>query len=265
MTRNMRVLVTGGSGQLGRVFASLSGDTYHLRLTYNANRFEAPGHEVLRMDLTDYASVLGAMQGMEAVVHLGADSASPGTWESVLPNNIVGTYNAYEAAREAGVNRFVYASSNHATGYGLSEAGVIGPDAPIRPTGIYGVSKCFGEALGRYYNDRYGMQVICLRIGTCHGGETIAGQRAYLQRTVELGGFHPYTLRESLSMWLSSADMVQLIHKSLETDCPFGIFYGISANTPAAFDLSETRRVLGYAPVDNVQDLFDRPIDLLGR
>ena len=264
MTRNMRVLVTGGSGQLGRVFASLSGDTYHLRLTYNANRFEAPGHEVLRMDLTDYASVLGAMQGMEAVVHLGADSASPGTWESVLPNNIVGTYNAYEAAREAGVNRFVYASSNHATGYGLSEAGVIGPDAPIRPTGIYGVSKCFGEALGRYYNDRYGMQVICLRIGTCHGDDDLVDQRERMHEAVARGGSYPYNPLEYLSMWLHPEDMSQLVHKSLETDCPFGIFYGISANTPAAFDLSETRRALGYNPRYNVQDLFEVPIASLG-
>jgi hypothetical protein len=77
------------------------------------------------------------------------------------------------------------------------------------------------------------------------------------------GGSYPYGPREYVSMWLHPQDMTQLIEESLETDCPFGIFYGISGNTPAAFDLSETRRVLGYAPRYNVQDLFDVPISSL--
>jgi len=263
MTRNMKVLITGGSGQLGQIFARHYGDYYALRLTYNTHPFEAPGHEVIQMDLTDYEAVLRAMQGVEAVVHFGADSRGQGPWESILPNNIVGTYNAYEAARESGVTRLVFASSNHAAGFAAKEA-VVGPDAPIQPDSLYGVSKCFGESLGRYYHDRYSMQVICLRIGTCHGEDDYADQRARLQAVVDRGGSYPYDAPTTLSMWLSNTDMSQLVHRSLETDCPFGIFYGISDNTPAAFDLSETKRVLGYEPKDNVQDLFDQPITSLG-
>lgn len=260
MTRNMKVLVTGGSGQLGQMFLRHYGDCYALRLTYNTHPFEAPGHEVVQIDLTEYDDVLRAMEGMEAVVHFGADSASRAPWDSILPNNIEGTYNAYEAAREAGVMHFVFASSNHAAGFALKEQDMVGPDAPIRPDDLYGVSKCFGEALGRFYHDRYGMRVICLRIGMCHGEEGYAGQRAYLEEVIERGGSYPYDTPTTLSMWLSPTDMSQLVHRSLETDCPFGIFYGISDNTPPAFDLSETKRVLDYEPQDDVQDLFDRPI-----
>jgi nucleoside-diphosphate-sugar epimerase len=182
----------------------------------------------------------------------------------MLPNNIVGTYNVYEAARQAAVSRLIYASSNHAAGFAVKAGNMVGPDAPVRPDSLYGVTKCFGEALGRYYHDVYGMQVICLRIGTCHGGDDLADQRQRMHAAVARGGSYPYSSREYVSMWLHPEDMSQLVHKSLETECPFGIFYGISANTPAAFDLSATRRELGYAPRYNVQDLFDVPISSLG-
>ena len=254
------VLITGGSGQLGRMFVRHSGNRYTLRLTYNNHPFEAPGHEVIQLDVTDLGDVKRAMQGVEAVVHFAADSAGRGPWESMLPNNIVGTYHVFEAARQAGVPRLVYASSNHAAGFAVLEGIPVGPDAPIRPDSLYGVSKCFAEALGRFYHDRHGMQVICLRIGTCHGGDDLAEQRERMHAAVARGGSYPYGPREYVSMWLHPEDMSQLVCKSLETDCPFGVFYGISDNRPAAFDLSETRRALGYAPRYNVQDLFDVPI-----
>jgi uronate dehydrogenase len=268
MTQGMQVLVTGGSGQLGRVFARHYGGFYRLRLTYHAHPIAPlphPNVEVVPMDLTDYASVSRAMQGAQAVVHLGADSSLSGTWESVLANNIRGTYHAYEAAREAGVKRFVYASSNHAAGLDIVERDTLGPGAPIRPDSLYGVGKCFGESLGSYYHDQYGMQVTCLRIGSCHGEDDLADQRVRMRDAVARGGGHPYNVPQYLSIWLSNRDMTQLLYRSLETDCPWGIFYGISDNTPAAFDLSETKRLLGYAPQDNVQDLFDVPIASLGR
>ena len=169
MTKGI-VLVTGGSGRLGRMFLRHTGDRYTLCLTYNSHPFEAPGHEVIQLDVKDLNSVLRAMQGVEAVVHFAADSAGRGPWESMLPNNIVGTYHVFEAARQAGVSRVIYASSNHAAGYAVKEGFPVGPDAPVRPDSRYGVTKCFAEALGRFYHDRYGMQVICLRIGTCPVG-----------------------------------------------------------------------------------------------
>lgn len=174
------VLFTGGDGQLGGMFLGQSGDRHRLRLTYLDQPIEAPGHEVLQLDVTDFERTLQAVQGVKAVVHFAADSAGRGPWGSMLPNNIVGAYNVFEAARQAGVPRLVYASSNHAAGFAVKEGGVIGPDAPIRPDSIYGVTKCFGEALGRFYHDVHGMQVICLRIGTCHGSIDLEDQRQRL-------------------------------------------------------------------------------------
>jgi len=264
MTRNIKVLVTGGSGQLAQVFLQHYGEQYQLRLTYYTRPFEAPGHEVIRVDLADYGQVLEAMEGIEAVVHLGADTRGSAPWDSILRNNIVGTYHVFEAARQAGVRRIVYASSNHAAGYALAEQDMIGPDAPVRPDSLYGVSKCFGEALGSYYHDRHGLDIVCLRIGSSHGGVDEDKQRVYLERAVKRGGSGPYSVPQYLSIWLSSADMSQLIHRSLQAECAHGIYYGISDNTPPAYDLSETRCVLGYAPQDDVQDLFDEPIASLG-
>jgi nucleoside-diphosphate-sugar epimerase len=258
------VLVTGGSGRLGQMFAGHYGDRHRLRLTYHSNPVESTTHEVVRMDLVDFDSVLRAMEGIDAVVHLAADASSRAPWESILPNNIVGTYHVFEAARQAGVARMVYASSNHACGFVVKETGAVGPDAPVRPDSFYGVSKCFGEALGRLYHDKYGMQVICLRIGTCHAGDDMEEQRGWMHAAAARGPSFPYTVPQFLSMWLHPEDLAQLVHRSLETDCAFGIFYGISANTPAMYDLSETRRVLGYEPIYNVQDLFDEPIESLG-
>ena len=259
----MKVLVTGSSGQIGRGFLRHFGHAYDLRLTYNTHPFDAPGHEVAQMDLTDYGSVLKATQGLEAVVHLGADSRGQQPWETVLPNNIVGTYNAMEAAREAGVRRFVYASSNHAAGFALNEGIPLSADAPDRPDSLYGVGKIFGEALGRFYHDKHGLEVICLRIGACHGDDFWASQQAIVQRAIDHRGGYPYDLATYLAIWISPRDMSQLIHCALSADCDWGVFYGISDNDPAAFDLSETQRALGYKPQDNVQDLFDLPIEEL--
>ena len=218
MTREI-VLFTGGDGQLGTMFLRHRGHRHTLRLTYLNEPFEAPGHEVVQLDVTDFDAVLQAMEGVSAVVHFAADSAGRGPWESMLPNNIVGAYNVFEAARQAAVPRLVYASSNHAAGFAVKEGSVIGPDAPIRPDSIYGVTKCFGEALGRFYHDVHGMRVICLRIGTCHGETDAESQRQRVHAAVEQGGSYPYNATEYLSMWLHPEDMCQLVDKSLETRC----------------------------------------------
>ena len=260
MSRKMRVLVTGGSGQLGRSFAETYADQYDLTLTYNTRSVDVPGCEAIQLDITDLKATVRACKGMDAIVHLAADPHAHAKWESILPNNIVGTYNAYEAAHRAGIKRFIYASSNHAVAFHLKEHGMSGPDAPVQPDSYYGVSKAFGEAMGSYYHDVNGMQVICLRIGSCQGGLDEDVQRKRHLHALERGPSFPYTRAQYSAIWLSSRDWAQLVHKSLETDCQFGIFYGVSDNEPPAFDLSETKRVLGYAPQDNVADFMGRPV-----
>ena len=103
---------------------------------------------------------------------------------------------------------------------------------PVRPDSYYGVSKCFGEALGRYYVDAFGLSVICLRIGS----------------------FQPRPRGErQLATWISYRDTAQLVWRGIESDLPFGIFYGISGNTRAYWDIANARELLGYAPEDDAE------------
>ena len=121
------------------------------------------GEEALRLDLADFAAVRPAMEGTDVVVHLAA-IPSEDTFERLLQANVAATYNVFEAARQAGARRVVFASTNHVTGfYRRSER--VGPADPVRPDSMYGATKVFGEAVGRLYADKWGMEVVCLRIG----------------------------------------------------------------------------------------------------
>ena len=115
-------------------------------------------------DLTDKDAVQRAVDGVDAVVHLGAvpDEAP---FEEIAGPNLHGAFHVFEACRRAGVKRVVFASSNHASG--MYPVGVpLDGDQPPRPDGLYGASKVFGEALGRMYVERFGLSVVCLRIGS---------------------------------------------------------------------------------------------------
>ena len=151
------IAITGASGLIGSVLAAgLEGDLRLLDI--NAR----PG--VQELDLRDLTGVERAFEGVEKVVHLGAISSEAG-FEDILDHNIRTTYNVYEAARRQGARRVVFASSNHAIGmYPRSQR--IGADEPVRPDTYYGVSKAFGEALGRLYADKWGLEIACIRIGT---------------------------------------------------------------------------------------------------
>lgn len=188
-------------------------------------------------DLSDLAAVEHVMRDMDAVVHLGGISIED-SWDSLLPANIVGTYNVYEAARRAGVKRVVYASSNHVVGF-HRRTQTVGVDAPMRPDSRYGVAKVFGEALGRMCADKHGIETVSLRIGQ----------------------FRPIpTNTRMLSLWISPADMVRLVQCSLDADnVHFEVVYGISANTRAWYENPGAVRI-GYAPRDNAENYVQQAL-----
>jgi uronate dehydrogenase len=158
------VLVTGAAGRVGRYLRSgLPAFGWDLRLMDRAPIPDAP--DAIVADIRDTGALSEAMDGVDAVVHLAGVVKPNDPFADVLAVNIGGTYEVLEAARAASVERFVFASSNHANGFaprGAPDAG--GGD---RPDSYYGVSKLFGEALGRLYADRYGLRVACIRIGSC--------------------------------------------------------------------------------------------------
>ena len=135
-------------------------------------------------DVHEVDDLRGVLAGHDAVVHLAGNPAVETPWPDVLRNNITLTRNVFEACRLEGVRRVVFASSNHAVGLfendepyvriragnyqGLEPGGFTRVDhtVSIRPDSDYGASKAFGEALGRSYSERFGLQVACLRIGS---------------------------------------------------------------------------------------------------
>jgi uronate dehydrogenase len=195
-------------------------------------------------DVTDLAAIADAVAGADAVVHLAGISGES-TWPAISHANIEGTYCVLEAARRAGVPRVVLASSNHATGFTTRPAsGVLTEaDAPPRPDTYYGVSKVAMEALGSLYVDRYGMDVVCLRIGSAFP--------------------EPTTIR-TLSTWLSPADTVSLVDAALTAPSPgFAVVWGVSNNTRNWWDLTAAR-ALGYDPQDDAEVYAEALIEAHG-
>ena len=176
---------------------------------------------------------------MDAIVHLAGNPNVPATWEEVLEANIKGTYCLYEAARLQGVKRVVFASTNHVTGFYEQEDVYTRPEMPARPDSYYGVSKAFGEDLGQYYVDEFGLEVISLRIGSFQPEKSVTGRDG----------------DRILSTWLSHRDCVQLVWRSIEAEVSSGIYYGISGNTRACWDISNARSELGYDPEDDAERL----------
>jgi uronate dehydrogenase len=172
--------------------------------------------------------MLRATRGVAAVVHLGGFSVE-GPWEVILRANIVGTYNMFEAARRNGVRRLVFATSNHAVGFYRRDETIDHRVYP-KPDSRYGVSKVFGEALGSLYADKYGMEVVCMRIGNL------------APRPVD---------KRRLSIWLSPRDLAQLAGIAIDRpDIRFEIVYGVSGNKRSWYDNSNAER-LGYRPQDD--------------
>ena len=99
------------------------------------------------------------MEGVAAVVHL-AGVGGDYTLEDLFRVNARGMFDVFEAARLAGVQRIVFASSNHAFGcYPIEER--VSPALPPRPDSLYGTFKAWGETMLRCYFDRHGIRSVC--------------------------------------------------------------------------------------------------------
>lgn len=223
------VLVTGAAGDVGTHLRRELAGRYALRVSdLRPVRKFHKSERYLRADVSKMADALRITKGVDAVVHLGGYSVE-GPWKEILPANIVGCYNVFEAARINGVKRIVFPSSNHAAGFYRRDE-LIDHRVPPKPDSRYGVSKVFGEALASLYADKYGMEVLCIRIGNVNPA--------------------PIDKRR-LSIWLSPRDLAQLVTIGIEhPQIRFEVVYGVSANTRSWYDNSNARR-LGYAPQDD--------------
>ncbi|ODA18791.1 NAD-dependent dehydratase, partial [Achromobacter xylosoxidans] len=191
-----RLLLTGAAGNLGQVLRPrLKAFANVLRVSdVAAMAPAADGEEVVPCNLADPAAVSELMRGVDAIVHLGGVSVER-SFEEILPANIQGVYHVYEAARIHGVRRVVFASSNHVIGF-YEQGARLDADVPLRPDGYYGLSKAYGENLSRFYYDRYGIETVCLRIGS---------------------SFPEPKDRRMMVTWLSYDDLTDLVVRSLFT------------------------------------------------
>lgn len=229
-----RILITGATGGIGLLLTRRLRDDYDVVQQGRTPATEEQERELRRADLDDYEQVRPLMEGVDTVLHLAGAASPESEWEAVLTANIVGTRTVLEAAREAGVRRVVLASSNHAMGmYDRDEQWPVYADQPTRPDSLYGVSKVFGEALGRFYHDEFGFDVIALRIGWTSADP--------LETDTEL-------LR---AMWLSEDDTEQVFRRAIEAQVRFGIYYAVSDNPNRRWDMTNTMLDLGYRPQDD--------------
>lgn len=249
MSTSPRILVTGMSGLIGGLVGRYLSERHPVRAL---NRRPVEGFETVRADIADLDAIRPAFEGVKVVVHLAG--LIEGTDADILAANINGTYNVFEAAREAGVDRVVFASTGAVTsGYAADEpyrsilAGEyekvpscwhrLRHDDPIRPNGMYAASKAAGEAIGRSYFESHGLAVICLRLGRVEPGD----------RPLSPG---------HMAVLLTHRDCIQLIDRCIVAPdgVGFDIFYGTSANKWGIRDLTHPRKVIGYEPEDQLGD-----------
>src|SRR5690625_1658252 len=160
------IAITGAGGRMASVLReSFRQDGRSLALLARSQTEHFDDERLLLGNLEDYEYVAASLAGVESGIHLGGKADESDHAEIVSSNNS-GTYNVFEAARENGVRRVIYASSHHVSGF-RSANEMTSVEDPVRPDTLYGVSKVFGEGLGRLYADKWGLEVVCLRIGVC--------------------------------------------------------------------------------------------------
>jgi uronate dehydrogenase len=235
-TAKEKVLITGAAGRIGQLFVQHLKDRYDLVLTDIIDAPETFGLPFTKADISAPESIRPLFSGVHTVIHLAADYRREAPWESLLPNNIIGVYNVFEAAHQAGCKRVIFASSiNSVDGY---PAGVqVHTNMPVAPLNLYGASKAWGEAVGRFYADFKGLSVHCLRLGwvTAHDNDYIPKRAGTVM----------------LSMTLTHRDLLNLLDCCIKSTEHFAMVHGISDNTFKRLDISSTKDILGYAPVDD--------------
>ena len=235
------ILITGSEGRIGKILIQKLSKAFNFWcLDKTLVQVNKQSRAVDIGDFKKLAFVFREMQeasgGIDAVIHLAANSQLNAPWKSVLHNNIIGTKNIYECARQCSIRKVIFASTNHVTGcYEKSGTpkNIISISDPVCPDSDYASSKIFGEALAKEYLEIYGIYSICLRIGSV------------------LADDNPTIIPRCMQTWLSHRDLAQLVKKSISARINFGIYYGVSNNDGRFWDIANAEKELGYIPQDN--------------
>jgi uronate dehydrogenase len=236
MTERPRILITGPGGRVGPHILPLLRDQFALRLldVKPLEHLVTGDDEFVMGDIRDFEAMKRACAGVEGVIHLAAISDEAEFHSLLLPFNLEGTYNVFEAARQAGVRRVVFASTGQTVLF-YPAGEMVTVEMPARPWTVYACTKMFGEALARHYSDKHGMSMIVIRLCNFQPPDSeILRNSAEVQK-----------------QWCSPRDLAQLLTLSLRTELKFGVFFGVSDNTGRYWDISNARELLGYEPLDD--------------
>ena len=230
-TPDRPILLTGASGNLGRMLArGLGAKGWPLRLT-DLNPFpdELPaGANFTQLDLSHGEGVLRVAEGCGTILHFGGISVDR-PFAEVLGPNLAGPCYIYEAARLNGA-RVVFASSNHAVGF-HERTTVLDSDCTFRPDSYYGLSKAYGELMGRLYWDKHGVENVNIRIGS---------------------SFPEPVDARMLATYFSYDDLLRLIERCVVADrVGHAVIWGTSGNARMTWWRHDQRGRLQWAPQDS--------------
>jgi NAD+ dependent glucose-6-phosphate dehydrogenase len=276
----MRVLITGAHGRVGEGLKMHLADEEGYELTY-LDREDHPDYETHVADVSDYDAIRPAFDGQDAVIHLAAYPLTDGTWDQIRESNLIGTHNVLEAAADAGVEQFVFASSIHAAGmyeednapelYEMDFDLTVTHENPERPDSYYGASKACGEDWGRYYIEKrdYPEQFYAIRIASIRE-PPYDNPYGDAEKGVERGDWergsdeYETQVKRLKGTWLSERDWVQLVELCLEDDdLEFDIFFASSENERGWYDIEHAKEVLGYEPQDRAEEWTEPPEELV--
>lgn len=234
-TSKEKILITGAAGRIGQRLLGHWRDRYDFVLTDKRTPEKTHGFPFTEANLSDMETIRSLFTNVHTVIHLANDANPRATWESLLPNNVIANYNVFQLALEQGCKRVIFASSVNAVASYPADVQVT-TNMPVAPPNLYGATKAWGEALGRFYADQKGLSVICLRLGWVTDSNN-----------KRLTPDFPL-----LDIALTYDDLLRLFDACLAaTSVRFGMFHGISDNRFKRLDISDTRRVLGYEPKDD--------------
>jgi nucleoside-diphosphate-sugar epimerase len=272
----MSTLLTGAFGRVGTALIDNAADNHEFTYLDTIEHPELPTEVV---DVADYPAFEAAAAGNNAIVHLAAASMVDSSWQAVLQSNIIGAYNCFEAARQSGIEKVVFASTNHVVGMYEEERApdlyepkhdlLLDGDESVRPDSYYATSKVFGEALGRYYveNHAHPKRVYALRLGSVRWPDE-DHPYADADRGVRTGEWsqnseaYDREVRRLKATWLSRRDATALVEACLsDGDVSFDVFYGTSDNERGWLDIDPARERLGYNPVDSGEDWSAPPVE----
>ena len=259
MPRKLKLLVTGLNGVVGKALRPALEERYTLSALSRSGVDGLPDERVFKANVADIESLRPAFEGIDVVLNLAADgglgseAGMNSGWDTMLQNNIIGAYNVLEVAKQAGVSRVILASSGATSnGYELEDPyktlvstddvelpeswEMVSEFSEPKPVSLYGVTKLFGEDIGRYYALTTPLSVINLRISSCGPVDEAGPGRGQAN-------------------WSSHRDLQQLTVKIIEApdNLKFDIFWATSDNKKLFRDNSHAKEVLGYAPQDGVK------------